>query len=302
MKNSVNRSILSKMKELNVFENRLIAPSKVREEHITSYSNRTDVLRTFSFGLLIMLFMVSLSLTSLSAQNTFGVRLTESELQILQGGGSLIDRYDEQPYPRRLPNHPLTAPLKGRFPAHIYGDVFYLFQRTDSDSEQIYLLNALNQFLAFSKQKGIMYKSSSSGWITLLSESYTLSGANARRRIADNKFDTLPSSFVVYAYQRDYYFSGNRYRYEITSQAHGIKIKVINETSMKVKGIFKAINKERLEMEFYILTSGNSVCIYGIAFVEDVKNPVNVLGTLVDIPSAMSKRMSAIITWFKEQE
>ena len=251
----------------------------------------------FFFTLLVCIFSaLAVFANDFPPTYPFGLHLEQDEFLLLQNGDSLMDYMEISPIPRRIPVSPLTESLKKRFPIDVYGDIIMLRKRTDDLDNESFLLNGLNRFLSFSDQKGIEYTSDNHGLITLINDSYSLN--DRMKKCDDQELTSLPRDLTVYAYQKDYYFSGNKFRYDITSVDEGVRIRANNLNDMRVKGIFKAIDKNKMDMEFYILTDSEYVCVYGIALVEDIQNPVEAFGISVDIPSAMSKRMRAIMEWF----
>ena len=226
----------------------------------------------------------------------FNLSLGEDQLIDLLDDGYLMGRMDDSPFPVNLPFHSLTENLIGRFPIDVYGDILMIKERNDQLSNKEYLLQALNIFLSTSDQKGIQYNSDSKGLITLIKDSYAITEKG--KKIENRQFEELPLNEDLFVYQNDYYFAGNKFRYHIETVEDGIHIKTTNLNTMRVRGIFKAIDKEKLDMDFFILTDGEYVCIYGIALVDNLVNPIEAFGLKVDIPSAMSKRMKSVIDWF----
>lgn len=241
-------------------------------------------------------FILASFLSVFGESSPFGLSLSDEQRETLLSGGVIMGRMDNSPFPVNMPFHSLTEELTGRFPIDVYGDILVLRKRTDALGDDEFLLAALNTFLSTSDQKGIRYKSDSRGWITLISDSYALDGE--LRRTENHSFSRLPTEAELYAYQKDYYFSGNKFQYRIETAPGGIRIGTTNLTTMRVKGVFKAVDKEGMDMEFYFLTDGEYLCAYGIALIGDIKNPVEAFGLSVDLPSAMSKRMAAVMDWF----
>jgi hypothetical protein len=245
---------------------------------------------------LLIFYILVMAVLNSEDRVPFGLSMGREQFEDLLEDGVLMGRIDDSTFPINMPFHSLTSDLISRFPIDIYGDILLIRERQDNLEREEYLLKALNTFLLSSEQKGIMYNSDSKGLITLINDSYAISAKG--KRIDNIQFESLPPKTELFVYQNDYYFSGNRFLYEVTTLSDGIRIKTTNLSTMRVKGIFKAIDKEELNMEFYILIDDKYVCVYGIALVENLDNPVEAFGLRVDIPSAMSKRMDSVITWF----
>lgn len=251
----------------------------------------------------LFLLLIILSVFPLFSQETvypFNLKLTEENFDRLLSGSAIRGRMDESAIPLLIPEHELTESLYDRFPTEVYGDTVFLRVRDDNMDNEEYLLDQLNRCIRFSEQKGIQYRSMTQGWLTLINNSYTIETGERKKKIDDHQFSSLPQSTVIYAFQKDYYFSSNRFKYEIITAENGIKVTVTNLTDMRVKGIFRAMDREKMTMEFYFITDGDYICVYGVSIIEGIQNPIEVLGKRIDLPSAMSRRMNSLINWFLE--
>ena len=78
-------------------------------------------------------------------------------------------------------------------------------------------------------------------------------------------------------------------------------VKVVNLETIRVFSIFKAVNKEQLEiaMDTYLLDEG--ILLTAMATIEGRDPQIKVLGISVDLPSAFSRRTTALGEWFVDQ-
>lgn len=176
--------------------------------------------------------------------------------------------------------------------------LYYINHPVEIGNEADYLY-LINQLLQVSKQKGIEYFSYRKQELTtLIEESYVQESANDRDRIEDPQFQTLPESYQFYGYQKDWVFSGNTYRYDVTTDEAGVLLEMTNYKPLRVFGIIKAFNAEELNIRFVMTPAGEGFYAYAIAYIEEVKP---IVSNNVDIGSAFRKRIEAVLKWYMKQ-
>ncbi len=170
------------------------------------------------------------------------------------------------------------------------------------DSER--QLAIFNKIRAISTQEGLTYISWRAGnkpKVLIEKSSYMQDDRNLNNLLPDPVATTFPRTVQSYVFQRDSSFGGNRYRHEYTNSDKEIFVAIKNISSMKVFGIFTAVPKENLSINMgtYLLEEG--VLLTALISIEGRDPEVSVLGYKVDLPSAFTRRITALQNWFVAQ-
>jgi hypothetical protein len=78
-------------------------------------------------------------------------------------------------------------------------------------------------------------------------------------------------------------------------------VNVVNLETMRVFGIFKAVDKEQLAIAMSTTQVDEGLLLVAMATIEGRDPQVKVLGISVDLPSAFTRRTTALGEWFVDQ-
>ncbi|MDY0288620.1 MAG: hypothetical protein RBR15_07340 [Sphaerochaeta sp.] len=170
------------------------------------------------------------------------------------------------------------------------------------DSER--QLAIFNKIRAISTQEGLTYISWRAGnkpKVLIEKSSYMEDDTDLNRLLPDPIATTFPLTEHSYVFQRDTSFGGNRYDHRYTNSDKEIFVAIKNISSMKVFGIFTAVPKESLSINMgtYLLDEG--VLLTALISIEGRDPEVSIFGYKVDLPSAFTRRITALQNWFVAQ-
>lgn len=171
-----------------------------------------------------------------------------------------------------------------------------------SDSER--QLAIFNKIRAISTQEGLTYISWRAGnkpKVLIEKSAYMEDDRNLNQLLPDPIATIFPRTEQSYVFQRDSSFGGNRYEHRYTNSDKEIFVSIKNISSMKVFGIFTAVPKESLSINMgtYILDEG--VLLTALISIEGRDPEVSIFGYKVDLPSAFTRRITALQNWFVAQ-
>ena len=170
-----------------------------------------------------------------------------------------------------------------------------------SDSEK--QLKIFNTMRSISTQEGIEYISHRAGDKpkVLIEKSWYLETPKSRTGLDDPISSSFPSNASYYVYQRDTSFGSNVYQHDYETTDKEIFVKVTNLETIRVFSLFKAVDKGKLAiaMDTHLLEDG--ILLTAMATIEGRSPEVKVLGFSVDLPSAFSRRTTALGNWFVQQ-
>jgi hypothetical protein len=169
-----------------------------------------------------------------------------------------------------------------------------------SAQRQLYIFNTMR---AISTQEGITYISYRAGNKPkeLIEKSWYLATPKSRSSLPDPVSSTVPPEAQYYVYQKDSSFKSNVYRHSYMTTADEIFVKVENLETMRVFGLFKAVEPEMLAIAMSTLQVEDGLLLSAMATIEGRDPKVKVLGYTVDLPSAFTRRTTALGEWFKDQ-
>lgn len=165
-------------------------------------------------------------------------------------------------------------------------------------------LAIFNKIRAISTQEGLTYISWRAGnkpKVLIEKSSYMENEKDLNKLLPDPIVTVFPKTEKSYVFQRDSSFGGNRYLHEYTNSDKEIFVAIRNISAMKVFGIFTAVPKESLSINMgtYLLEEG--VLLTALISIEGRDPEVSVLGYKVDLPSAFTRRITALQNWFVAQ-
>ena len=174
-------------------------------------------------------------------------------------------------------------------------------QAMDDSERQLAIFNKIR---AISTQEGITYISWRAGnkpKELIEKSSYMEDDRNLNKLLPDPIATVFPRTAQSYVFQRDSSFGGNRYIHTYTNSDKEIFVAIKNISSMKVFGIFTAVPKESLSINMgtYLLTEG--VLLTALISIEGRDPEVSIFGYKVDLPSAFTRRITALQNWFVAQ-
>ncbi len=174
-------------------------------------------------------------------------------------------------------------------------------QSMDASERQLTIFNKIR---AISTQEGLTYISWRAGnkpKVLIETSSYMEDDRNLNKLLPDPIATTFPRTAESYVFQRDSSFGGNRYIHKYTNSEKEIFVAIKNISSMKVFGIFTAVPKDSLSINMgtYLLDEG--VLLTALISIEGRDPEVSILGYKVDLPSAFTRRITALQNWFVAQ-
>lgn len=173
-------------------------------------------------------------------------------------------------------------------------------QGMDATARQIEIFNTMR---SISTQEGITYISHRAGNKpkVLIEKSWYLEGPKSRSGLGDPVSASVPPTDEYFVYQKDSSFGSNVYRHNYVTTADEIFVNVQNLETMRVFGIFKAVESEQLAiaMSTYLLDDG--LLLSAMATIEGRDPEIRVLGISVDLPSAFNRRTTALGQWFVDR-
>lgn len=176
-------------------------------------------------------------------------------------------------------------------------------ERMQGMSEEERQLEIFNTMRSISTQEGITYISFRAGNKPkiLIEKSWYLETPKSRKGLEDPVSTSVPSTAEYYVYQKDSSFGSNVYRHRYQTSEHEIFLNVQNLETMRVFGIFKAVDTEQLAIAMSTFQLEDGLLLSAMATIEGRDPEVRVLGISVDLPSAFNRRTTALGEWFVDQ-
>ncbi|AEV28909.1 hypothetical protein SpiGrapes_1086 [Sphaerochaeta pleomorpha str. Grapes] len=171
----------------------------------------------------------------------------------------------------------------------------------DSNQRQLVVFNKLR---ALSTQVGITYISHRAGDKpkVLIEKCYYMEDdKNLNVHLADPVVTEFPLHAESYVYQKDSTFGGNRYHHIYTNSEQEIFVEIKNVSTLKVFNLITAVPKDKLAMSMATYQLDKGLLIFSLSTIDDKDPEINILGYVVDLPSAFRRRITALQQWFWEQ-
>ncbi len=164
-------------------------------------------------------------------------------------------------------------------------------------------LHIFNTMRAISTQEGITYISHRAGNKPreLIEKSWYLETPRSRSGMPDPVSRFVPRTAEYYVFQRDSSFGSNVYSHAYETTESEIFVKVKNLETMRVFSIFKAVDKEMLEIAMSTTQLDDGLLLSAMATIEGRDPTVRILGITVDLPSAFTRRTTALGEWFVDR-
>jgi hypothetical protein len=160
-----------------------------------------------------------------------------------------------------------------------------------------------NTMRSISTQEGITYISHRAGNKpkVLFEKSWYLETPNSRKGLSDPVSSWVPPTDEYFVFQRDSSFGSNVYRHRYTTSDDEIFVEVKNLETMRVFSIFKAVEEEMLAIAMSTKQLDEGLLLSAMATIEGREPEVRILGISVDLPSAFTRRTTALGEWFVDQ-
>lgn len=170
-------------------------------------------------------------------------------------------------------------------------------------SEEERQVKIFNTMRAISTQEGITYISHRAGNKpkVLIEKSWYLEDEKSRSGLPDPVSDTVPPTAEYVVFQRDSSFGSNKYGHSYQTSDTEIFVNVTNLETMRVFSIFKAVDEEKLEIAMATNQLEDGLLLSAMATIEGRDPEIKVLGISVDLPSAFTRRTTALGEWFVDQ-
>ncbi len=170
-------------------------------------------------------------------------------------------------------------------------------------SEEARQVSIFNTMRSISSQEVITYISHRAGDKPkeLIEKSWYLETPKSRSSMADPISSSVPPKAEYIVYQKDSSFGSNIYRHTYTTSETEIFVNVVNLETMRVFGIFKALDKGQLAIAMATTQVDEGLLLVAMATIEGRDPQVKVLGISVDLPSSFTRRTTALGEWFANQ-
>jgi hypothetical protein len=164
-------------------------------------------------------------------------------------------------------------------------------------SRELSLLDAYNTLGKIRDLKGRLYHSfTRDADIPLFEDATRLESGKKNRAVPDPPPSAfLPPSETVYIRLKDVNFGNSYYRADIRTNAHGILYSLTNYKTISYL-IFTVMPEEKFQANLYLEPLDEGMLIYSIAGTE----VSDFIANRIDIPSAISKRLSVFIDWVSD--
>lgn len=163
-------------------------------------------------------------------------------------------------------------------------------------------LRVFNIMTSVSTQKGITYISKTAGYKekTLMEDSYCISNPDKKNsKIPDPHFESVPSSYSMYSFQKDNRFGGNVFSLNYANSDKEVFLSISNTTAMKFMGI-SCVPKEKLSMFIDTYLTEEGIVVFSMATIYDKKPEVKLVVYTVDLEDSFQRRIVGFKDWFFE--
>lgn len=170
----------------------------------------------------------------------------------------------------------------------------------DVEERQVHIFNTMR---SISTQEGITYISHRAGNKpkVLIEKSWYLEDVNSRSGLADPVSDSVPPTAEYVVFQRDSSFGSNKYSHSYETSATEIFVNVKNLETMRVFSIFKAVEEGKLAIAMATNQLDDGLLLSAMATIEGRDPQIKILGITVDLPSAFTRRTTALGEWFVDR-
>jgi len=158
-------------------------------------------------------------------------------------------------------------------------------------------LDAYNALGRISDLKGRLYNSHTrNAAIPLFEEATRIESDRNTRAVPDPRpAREIPPSETVYMRLKDVNFGNSYYRGEMSRSFYGIIYKLTNFRSLSYL-LFPVIREEKFSAILYVEPLAEGMLVYSVAGAD----ASNFVAGLIDIPSAISKRLTVFIGWISD--
>jgi hypothetical protein len=154
-------------------------------------------------------------------------------------------------------------------------------------------LKVYNTMHAVSSMKGITYYSVTRGKVEVLfTQSYALSSADAPVRIDDPVFDEIPNEDVLYTFQEDRSFGGNRYQERFWFRTDHLIARIENLSTIFLF-MLPLIQPHNLVSHVAIVPVDGDLLFYGVACIRSAMP----IGNRHSREESLANRLIAMADW-----
>lgn len=209
-----------------------------------------------------------------------------------------LARYTEsRPEFAYLPESPLAEKIRKQFAGFkptITDEVLFLMPLPPGNGDPVlYLYNKLR---AISTLSGIQYRSRrQDGMRALFTDVYAVDGMKTKKKIPDASVQEIPEEVRFPVHMEDANFGSGYYEASYLSSGNEIAFGLRNLTSLKY--VFPILGAEKVRFQILIIPLEEGLLMYGIVAAE----AGGFVRSMVNLPSALGKRIGALKDWFEEQ-
>ena len=162
------------------------------------------------------------------------------------------------------------------------------------------VLSRLDAYNALSKVgdlKGRLYRSHTrNAEVPLFEDATRIESAQRDRPIPDPPLSTvLPQSETIYMRLRDVNFGNSFYKAEFSTGPYGLTYNLSNFRNLRYL-VFTVMKEEKFSAILYMEPLAEGMMVYSVAGAD----ASDFIASKIDIPSAISKRLSVFIAWISD--
>lgn len=178
--------------------------------------------------------------------------------------------------------------------AFLIGDMFFLGNIGFSEKDRLDLLNNLAQIETIS---GVTYYSETRKKTTVLFDNvYRVAAAGSTKALPSLNFEKLPESLSFVAHIHDVNFGSTWYSISITNAHDSIILTLANAKPLAYL-VMKAFEKNALIMRFIFFPVDEGLLAIGLCSA----SPGKTASSVVDVYSALEKRINAVQGWVSQR-
>jgi len=224
--------------------------------------------------------------------------------KLRSSGEPIVETQSKNPAPSLLPQDSELRRIVGAavdsLEANTLIEALYLYKKPAAAAAafegwtQTQRTGVFNQILAVSTMTGLQYYSASRRTTrTFYESSFMVDGPEAKNRIPDPVFTTVPQTLTTYAKQKDLTFGDNIYRYDYIAAQDAFYIIQDNITALTIAFV-PVIGRGHLKSVIAIIDCGDSILVYAVSIAKAVSVP----GLMSRVVSSFSNRVEAVLSWF----
>jgi hypothetical protein len=222
--------------------------------------------------------------------------LKSSELALLEAGESLTrDASQGLSFLPACPEGRSIGAALAAEPSSVRVECAFLIRgKTLAPERKLALYNALTAVRGLSGVKYFSYTRNKE--TVLLDDVFRTDAPGSMKRLPDQAAASLPGTSSLELHARDANFGSTWYRLSLDSRGPGFALTLVNTEPQGIL-FLNAFEKERLRLHYAIASADEGIYVYGLC----AASPAKGADRLVDIFSAVQKRLDAIREWVAGQ-